>query len=149
MSIDRRTFLRRSLGSALGLSLRASLIGVPASFLLNRSTHAADAGSVKYTIFSGSSAGETWTTPEIVNPYHDVDGGYKDLYPRLDTDALKAGRTPNECSHLFAFIAPAARVPRRQRQPARRDPDVGAPSGSGQRRASPRPPSTWRRSSRH
>jgi len=43
----------------VGLSVRASLIGVPASFLVNRSVHAATSDSVKYTIFSGSSAGET------------------------------------------------------------------------------------------
>ncbi len=57
--MDRRAFLRRSMTSALAVSVRASLIGVPASFLVNRSTYAQESGGAKYTIFSGSSAGET------------------------------------------------------------------------------------------
>ena len=59
MASNRRQFLQQSLSSLVGLSLKASLIGVPASFLVNRSTYAAAPGGVKYTIFSGSSAGET------------------------------------------------------------------------------------------
>lgn len=38
-------------------------------------------------IARSTDAGMTWTAPENLNPYYDVDGGYKDLYPRLGTDA--------------------------------------------------------------
>lgn len=57
VTINRRQFLKGGLASAVGLSLRASLIGVPASFLTHRST--ASTANAKYTIFSGSSDGET------------------------------------------------------------------------------------------
>lgn len=57
MTYNRRQFLKRSVSSAVALSLRASLIGVPATFLTHRSTYAA--ADAKFTIFSGSSDGET------------------------------------------------------------------------------------------
>jgi hypothetical protein len=37
-------------------------------------------------IARSTDAGQTWSAPEILNPYHAVDGGGKDLYPKLATD---------------------------------------------------------------
>ncbi|HUU83895.1 MAG TPA: sialidase family protein [Phycisphaerae bacterium] len=37
-------------------------------------------------ISRSTDAGLTWSPPEILNPYYDVDGGGKDLYPRLGAD---------------------------------------------------------------
>jgi hypothetical protein len=37
-------------------------------------------------ISRSTEAGVTWSPPEILNPYYDEDGGYKDLYPQLGAD---------------------------------------------------------------
>lgn len=58
MDLSRRDILRGGLSSAIALALRASATGLPASFLLTGQVQAADI-SPKFTILSGSSAGES------------------------------------------------------------------------------------------
>lgn len=55
---NRRRFFQNTFASAMGLSVRASVIGVPANFLLAGAVHAAP-GDAKFTILSQSRQGES------------------------------------------------------------------------------------------
>lgn len=57
MSMNRRSFLTGGMAGILGVSFRSMLLGVPASFLLNRAVYSG-AVNPKFTIFAGSAAGE-------------------------------------------------------------------------------------------
>ena len=58
-SIKRRQFLRNSLYASLMMSVRASVVGVPASFLMSGNVHAA-VGTPKFTILAQSQQGESF-----------------------------------------------------------------------------------------
>ncbi|MEO0442662.1 MAG: hypothetical protein AAFZ92_02835 [Pseudomonadota bacterium] len=58
---NRRTFIRNGLASALALSSRAAVVGVPASFLLTGQAQAAS-GNPKFTIIAQSTRGEAINT---------------------------------------------------------------------------------------
>ena len=60
-SIDRRRFLRNSLLTALSVSARATVIGVPSSFLLSGKVHAQSVQiNSKFTILAQSGQGESF-----------------------------------------------------------------------------------------
>jgi len=60
-SFDRRRFLRNSLFAALSVSARATVVGVPTSFLLSGKVHAQSSQiNPKFTILAQSGAGESF-----------------------------------------------------------------------------------------